>query len=91
LPRPVESRERVTQLGAAAKRVPIDLLALTVAVIFNIQNAHAVNVSFLDVRVLISLAVALFLAVIAGALVMAVAGTADHTAAPHHASGPGRA
>jgi uncharacterized integral membrane protein len=63
--------------------VPIGLLALTVAVIFNIQDARAVNVSFLDVRVLISLAVALFLAVIAGALVMTVAGTAAHTAAPY--------
>jgi hypothetical protein len=43
-----------------------------VAVIFTIQNACAVNVSFLGVRVLTSLAVALF---IAGGLVMAVAGT----------------
>ena len=54
-------------------------LALIVLVIFIIQNAHAVQVSFLGVQVRLSLAVALLLAAIAGALLMAAAGTARIT------------
>jgi uncharacterized integral membrane protein len=49
---------------------------LTVVMIFIIQNAHAVNISFLGAHLRLSLAVALILAVIAGALIMAAAGTA---------------
>jgi lipopolysaccharide assembly protein A len=52
---------------------------LIVVMIFIIQNAHAVNVSFLGVHLRLSLAVALFLAAIAGALLMAAAGTARIT------------
>jgi lipopolysaccharide assembly protein A len=55
------------------------VLALIVVMIFIIQNAHAVNISFLGAHLRLSLAVALFLAAIAGALVMAVAGTARIT------------
>ena len=44
--------------------------------IFIIQNAHSVNISFLGAHLHLSLAVALFLAAIAGALIMAAAGTA---------------
>ena len=43
--------------------------------IFIIQNAHAVNISFLGAHLRLSLAVALFLAASAGALVMAATGT----------------
>jgi putative membrane protein len=53
--------------------------ALVVVMIFIIQNAHAVNVSFLGAHLRLSLAVALLLAGIAGALVMAAAGTARIT------------
>jgi lipopolysaccharide assembly protein A len=53
--------------------------ALTVVVIFIIQNAHAVNISFLGAHLRLSLAVALLLAAIAGALLMAAAGTARIT------------
>jgi lipopolysaccharide assembly protein A len=52
---------------------------LIVVMIFIIQNAHAVNISFLGAHLRLSLAVALLLAVIAGALVMAAAGTARIT------------
>jgi lipopolysaccharide assembly protein A len=55
------------------------VLLLVVVLIFIIQNAHAVNISFLGAHVRLSLAVALFLAAIAGALVMAAAGTARIT------------
>jgi lipopolysaccharide assembly protein A len=52
---------------------------LIVVMIFIIQNAHAVNISFLGAHLRLSLAVALLLAAIAGALVMAAAGTARIT------------
>jgi putative membrane protein len=53
--------------------------ALIVVVIFIIQNTHAVNISFLGAHLRVSLAVALLLASIAGALLMAAAGTARIT------------
>ena len=52
---------------------------LVVVMIFIIQNAHAVNISFLGAHLRLSLAVALLLAAIAGALLMAAAGTARIT------------
>jgi lipopolysaccharide assembly protein A len=55
------------------------VLALVVVVVFIIQNTRAVQVSFLGVDVRLSLAVALLLAAIAGALLMAAAGTARIT------------
>lgn len=53
--------------------------ALTVVLIFIIQNAHAVGISFLGAHLRLSLAVALLLAAVAGALIMAAAGTARIT------------
>jgi uncharacterized integral membrane protein len=50
--------------------------ALILLVIFIIQNAHAVHVTFLGAHASVSLAVALLVAAIAGALVMTAAGTA---------------
>jgi putative membrane protein len=52
---------------------------LIVVMIFIIQNPHAVNISFLGAHLRLSLAVALFLAASAGALLMAAAGTARIT------------
>src|SRR6185437_5675731 len=53
---------------------PANLIAgtagLIVVMIFIIQNAHAVNISFLGAHLRLSLAVALLLAAIAGALLM---------------------
>ena len=57
----------------------VAFLALIVVVIFIIQNAHAVSISFLGAHLQLSLAVALLLAAIGGALVMAAAGTARIT------------
>jgi len=51
-------------------------VALVVAVIFIIQNAHAANISFLGVHLVLPLAAALLLAAIAGALATAAAGPA---------------
>jgi lipopolysaccharide assembly protein A len=55
------------------------IAALIVVLIFIIQNAHAVNISFLGAHLQLSLAVALLLAAVAGALIMAAAGTARIT------------
>ena len=55
------------------------IVALILALIFIIQNAHAVSISFLGAHLHLSLAVALLLAAVAGALVMAAAGTARIT------------
>ena len=52
---------------------------LIVVLIFIIQNTHAVNIIFLGAHLRLSLAVALLLAAIAGALLMAAAGTARIT------------
>ena len=55
------------------------LVGLIVVMIFIIQNAHAVNISFFGAHLHLSLAVALLLAAIAGALLMAAVGTARIT------------
>jgi len=55
------------------------IAVLIVVLIFIIQNAHTVSISFLGAHLQLSLAVALLLAAIAGALVMAVVGTARIT------------
>jgi lipopolysaccharide assembly protein A len=57
----------------------VGVTVLAVVLIFVIQNAHAVNISFLGAHLHLSLAVALLLAAIAGALAMAAAGTARIT------------
>jgi len=50
-----------------------------VVLIFINQNEHAANISFLGAHLRLSLAVALLFAAVAGALVMAAAGTARIT------------
>jgi uncharacterized integral membrane protein len=55
------------------------VLVLAVVMIFVIQNADAVGISFLGAHLRVPLAAALVLAAIAGALVMAAAGTARIT------------
>ena len=60
----------------------VGFLALIVLVIFIIQNADAVKISFLGAQGRLSLAVALLIAAIAGALLMAAAGTARITQLP---------
>ena len=55
------------------------IAGLILVMIFIIQNNHAVDISFLGAHLRLSLAVALFLAAIAGALLMAAAGTARIT------------
>jgi lipopolysaccharide assembly protein A len=51
------------------------IAALIAVVIFIIQNPHAMNVSFLDVHLVLPQAMALLLAAITGVLLTAAAGT----------------
>ena len=72
-------RQMHTRISGMRTGLIASVAILIVVLIFIIQNAHAVNISFLGAHLRLSLAVALFLAAIAGALLMAAAGTARIT------------
>jgi lipopolysaccharide assembly protein A len=77
---PQAPRRRLhTRISGLRTGLIAGLAALIVVMIFIIQNAHAVNISFLGAHLRLSLAVALLLAAIAGALIMTAAGTARIT------------
>ena len=78
-PRPAKAGRIHTRISGMRTGLIAGFVALIVVMIFIIQNAHAVNISFLGAHLRLSLAVALFLAAIAGALIMAAAGTARIT------------
>jgi len=67
------------RISAARTALIAGALVLIVVLIFIIENAHAVTITFFGAHARISLAVALLLAAIAGALIMAAAGTARIT------------
>ena len=67
---------RGSRIGTARTALIAGALVLIVVLIFIIENAHAVTITFFGAHLRISLAVALLLAAIAGALIMAAAGTA---------------
>jgi putative membrane protein len=77
--RPPKSGRTHTRISGMRTSLIAGFAGLVVVMIFIIQNAHAVNISFLGAHLRLSLAVALILAVIAGALIMAAAGTARIT------------
>ena len=68
-----------SRIGTARTALIAGALVLIVMLIFIIENAHAVTITFFGAHLRISLAVALLLAAIAGALIMAAAGTARIT------------
>jgi uncharacterized integral membrane protein len=78
-PRPPGRGQLQTRISGMRTGLIAGFAALVVAVIFIIQNAHAANVSFLGVHLVLPLAGALLLAAIAGALAMAAAGPARIT------------
>ncbi len=78
-PRPARAGRMHTRISGMRAALIAAFGGLIVVMIFIIQNAHAVNISFLGAHLRLSLAVALFLAAIAGALIMAAAGTARIT------------
>jgi len=77
---PTPRRGRLgSRIGTARTALIAGALVLIVVLIFIIENAHAVTITFFGAHLRISLAVALLLAAIAGALIMAAAGTARIT------------
>jgi putative membrane protein len=78
-PQQATARRMHTRISGMLTSLIAGFAGLIVVMIFIIQNAHAVNISFLGAHLRLSLAVALFLAAIAGALLMAAAGTARIT------------
>jgi len=78
-PEPPQHGRLRTRISGMRTGLIVAAVALVVVMIFIIQNAHAVNISFLGAHLRLSLAVALFFAAIAGALTMAAAGTARIT------------
>lgn len=65
-----------TRIGALHMGLLAATLLLVLLVVFVVQNARPVDVNYLGAHARVSLAVALLLAAIAGALVIGVAGTA---------------
>jgi uncharacterized integral membrane protein len=68
-----------TRVSTARTALIVGTVVLVVLLIFIIQNTRAVQISFFGAHASLSLAVALLLAAIAGALLMAAAGTARIT------------
>jgi lipopolysaccharide assembly protein A len=78
-PSPPKTGRTRTRISGMRTSLIAGFAVLIVVMIFIIQNAHAVNISFLGAHLRLSLAVALVLAAIGGALIMAAAGTARIT------------
>jgi lipopolysaccharide assembly protein A len=78
-PRPPKAGRMRTRISSMRTGLIAAFAGLIVVLIFIIQNARAVNISFLGAHMRLSLAVALFLAAIGGALLMAAVGTARIT------------
>jgi lipopolysaccharide assembly protein A len=73
------ARRRPTRIASIRIGLIAGIGALVLLVIFIIQNAHTVHITFFGAHASVSLAAALLIAAIAGALVMAAAGTARIT------------
>jgi lipopolysaccharide assembly protein A len=78
-PQAPRRRRLRTRISGIRTGLIAGIAVLILVMIFIIQNAHAVNISFLGAHLRLSLAVALLCAAIAGALMMAAAGTARIT------------
>lgn len=71
-----ETERRPTRLSSLHVGLFAAALLLVLLVIFLVQNAHPVKVSFLGAHLHVSLAVAMLAASVAGALLMGAAGAA---------------
>jgi lipopolysaccharide assembly protein A len=78
-PPAAQRRRRPTRIASIRIGLIVGVGALILLMIFIIQNTHTVHISFLGAHASLSLAIALLIAAIAGALVMAAAGTARIT------------
>lgn len=69
-------RRRPTRLSSLHVGLVVAAAALVLLVIFLVQNAHTVDVSFLGGHLRVSLAVAMLIAAVIGALIVGAAGSA---------------
>ena len=67
---------RPTRLSSLHVAIVVSVVALVLLVIFLVQNAHTVDISFLGAHLRVSLAVAMLIAAVAGALIVGAVGTA---------------
>lgn len=90
---PKRRRRRPTRIASIHAWLIVGFVALILMVIFIVQNTRATEVNFLGAHAHLSLAVALLIAAIAGALLIAAAGTARITQLRRtirkNANGPG--
>jgi len=75
-PASADTSPRTTRLGSLHVGLIVAAVALVLLVIFLVQNAHTVEVSFLGGNLRVSLAVAMLIASVAGALIVGAAGAA---------------
>jgi lipopolysaccharide assembly protein A len=80
---PRRKRGRHTRISGVRTALIAGFVLLVLVLIFIIENAHSVSISFMGAHAHVSLAVALLLALVAGALLMAAAGTARITQLRH--------
>jgi lipopolysaccharide assembly protein A len=80
---PPRHRGRGTKISGVRTGLIAGFVVLVVVLIFIIQNGHTVTIDFFGAHAHVPLAVALLLAVVAGALLMAAAGTARITQLRH--------
>jgi lipopolysaccharide assembly protein A len=73
-PRPARTR-----ISGARATLIAAFIGLVVVLVFVVQNPHAVSISFLGAHLRLPLGVSLLFAAVAGALLMAAAGTARIT------------
>jgi len=73
------ARRRPTRIASIRMGLIAGIGALILLVIFIVQNAHAVPITFFGAHATVSLAAALLVAAVVGALVMAAASTARIT------------
>jgi putative membrane protein len=74
------ARERAgSRIGRVRTALIAGAVVLILVLIFIIENAHAVTIVYFGAHLRLSLAVALLLAAVGGALIMAAAGTARIT------------
>lgn len=71
-----DTSPQATRLGSLHVGLIVAAVALVLLVIFLVQNAHTVEISFLGAHLRVSLAVAMLIASIAGALIVGAAGAA---------------
>jgi putative membrane protein len=74
-----EAKRRPTRTGNLHAGLIAAAVLLVLLVVFLVQNAHSVTVRFLGAHLHVSLAVALLVAALAGALIIGAAGTARIT------------